>query len=123
MLPVTLFLLTAVTTTFLGAGPWYALAILTILGAHEFGHYFAARYHQVAVTLPYFIPMPLTFGTLGAFIQLKEPVPDRRKLFDIGVAGPLADRFYVMEHGRIVEKFEAAELQAKMPVLNQLLGV
>ena len=58
--------------------------------AHEFGHYFAARYHTVAVTLPYFIPMPLVFGTLGAFIQLREPVPDRRKLFDIGVAGPLA---------------------------------
>ncbi len=38
-------------------------------------------------------------------------------------AAPLADRFYVMEHGRIVERFEAAELEAKMPVLNQLLGV
>lgn len=68
----------------------FAAALLGILAAHEFGHYFAARYHKVAVTLPYFIPMPLTFGTLGAFIQLKEPVPDRRKLFDIGVAGPLA---------------------------------
>ncbi len=68
----------------------FAATLLGILTAHEFGHYFAARYHQVAVTLPYFIPMPLTFGTLGAFIQLKEPVPDRRKLFDIGVAGPLA---------------------------------
>lgn len=68
----------------------FAATLLGILTAHEFGHYFAARYHKVAVTLPYFIPMPLTFGTLGAFIQLKEPVPDRRKLFDIGVAGPLA---------------------------------
>jgi membrane-associated protease RseP (regulator of RpoE activity) len=68
----------------------FAATLLGILAAHEFGHYFAARYHKVAVTLPYFIPMPLTFGTLGAFIQLKEPVPDRRKLFDIGVAGPLA---------------------------------
>ncbi|MGL4650891.1 MAG: site-2 protease family protein, partial [Caldilineaceae bacterium] len=57
---------------------------------HEFGHYFAARYHKVAVTLPYFIPMPFGFGTLGAFIQLREPIADRRKLFDIGVAGPLA---------------------------------
>ena len=68
----------------------FALTLLGILGAHEFGHYFAARYHKVAVTLPYFIPMPFGFGTLGAFIRLKEPVPDRRKLFDIGVAGPLA---------------------------------
>ncbi len=68
----------------------FAATLLGILTAHEFGHYFAARYHRVAVTLPYFIPMPLGFGTLGAFIQLREPVPDRRKLFDIGVAGPLA---------------------------------
>jgi membrane-associated protease RseP (regulator of RpoE activity) len=75
---------------FLLSGLPFAATLLSILAAHEFGHYFAARYHKVAVTLPYFIPMPLTFGTLGAFIQLKEPVPDRRKLFDIGVAGPLA---------------------------------
>ena len=69
----------------------FAATLLGILGAHEFGHYFAARYHKVAVTLPYFIPLPLPpFGTMGAFIQLKEPVPDRRRLFDIGVAGPLA---------------------------------
>ncbi len=68
----------------------FAATLLGILTAHEFGHYFAARYHRVAVTLPYFIPMPLGFGTFGAFIQLREPVPDRRKLFDIGVAGPLA---------------------------------
>jgi membrane-associated protease RseP (regulator of RpoE activity) len=69
----------------------FAATLLGILGAHEFGHYFAARYHNVAVTLPYFIPLPLPpFGTMGAFIQLKEPVPDRRRLFDIGVAGPLA---------------------------------
>jgi len=68
----------------------FTITLLGILSAHEFGHYFAARYHRVAVTLPYFLPMPFGFGTLGAFIRLKEPVPDRRKLFDIGVAGPLA---------------------------------
>lgn len=68
----------------------FAVTLLGILTAHEFGHYFAARYHKVAVTLPYFLPMPFGFGTLGAFIRLKEPVSDRRKLFDIGVAGPLA---------------------------------
>jgi membrane-associated protease RseP (regulator of RpoE activity) len=68
----------------------FSFTLLGILVAHEFGHYFAARYHKVAVTLPFFIPLPVGFGTLGAFIRLKEPVPDRRKLFDIGVAGPLA---------------------------------
>ena len=68
----------------------FSATLLSILAAHEFGHYFMARYHRVAVTLPYFIPMPLGFGTLGAFIQLKEPILDRRKLFDIGIAGPLA---------------------------------
>ncbi|MBX3014417.1 MAG: site-2 protease family protein [Caldilineaceae bacterium] len=69
----------------------FALSLLAILTAHEFGHYFAARWHKLAVTLPYFLPFPLPpIGTLGAFIRLKEPVPDLRKLFDIGVSGPLA---------------------------------
>ncbi|MCL4238936.1 MAG: site-2 protease family protein [Anaerolineae bacterium] len=69
----------------------YALSVLLILGAHELGHYFAARFHGVHVTLPYFIPLPLGFfGTLGAFIQLREPVRNRKILFDVGVAGPLA---------------------------------
>ncbi len=75
---------------FLIQGWPFAATLLGILTAHEFGHYFAARYHGVKVTLPYFIPMPLGFGTLGAFIAMKEPISDRRKLFDIGVAGPLA---------------------------------
>jgi len=69
----------------------FAATLLGILLAHEFGHYFAARYHRVSVTLPYFIPIPLPpFGTMGAVIQMKSMIPDRRKLFDIGVAGPLA---------------------------------
>ena len=68
----------------------YALSIILILGSHELGHYFAARYHQVQVTLPYFIPMPLGFGTLGAFIQLREPMRNRKVLFDVGAAGPIA---------------------------------
>jgi membrane-associated protease RseP (regulator of RpoE activity) len=71
-------------------GP-YAFGVLLILGSHELGHYFAARRHKVAVTLPYFIPMPLpgSFGTLGAFIQLREPMRNRKVLLDIGTAGPL----------------------------------
>jgi membrane-associated protease RseP (regulator of RpoE activity) len=65
--------------------------MLAILLAHEFGHYLAARYHNTAVTLPYFLPFPGSLlGTLGAFIQLKEPPRNKRVLLDIGLAGPLA---------------------------------
>ncbi len=68
----------------------YAVALLAILVCHEFGHYLAGRYHKTAVTLPFFLPIPIGFGTLGAFIQLKEPPKNRRILLDIGIAGPLA---------------------------------
>ncbi|MGQ9908576.1 MAG: site-2 protease family protein [Candidatus Flexifilum sp.] len=70
----------------------YAISILLILGAHELGHYFAARHHRLAVTLPYFIPAPFIspLGTFGAFIQLREPIRNRNVLLDVGAAGPLA---------------------------------
>lgn len=75
----------------LGSGLPFAASLLAILLAHEFGHYLAGRYHKTAVTLPYFLPFPLSpFGTLGAFIQLKEPPRNKRVLLDIGIAGPLA---------------------------------
>lgn len=73
------------------AGAPFAIALLGILGVHEFGHYIAARWHGVAATLPYFIPMPFNgLGTMGAFIAVRSPMQDRRVLFDIGLAGPLA---------------------------------
>ncbi|MEN3026277.1 MAG: site-2 protease family protein [Chlorobiota bacterium] len=75
-------------------GLTYAVLILSFLGAHEFGHYFAARFHKVEVTLPYFLPVPLPFffpfGTMGALIRTLSPIRSRRVLFDIGIAGPLA---------------------------------
>lgn len=75
----------------LGGAVAFAASLLAILLAHEFGHYLAGRYHKTAVTLPYFLPLPLwPFGTLGAFIQLKEAPKNKRVLLDIGVAGPLA---------------------------------
>jgi membrane-associated protease RseP (regulator of RpoE activity) len=72
-------------------GLWYAIPMLTILGAHEFGHYGYCRKHNVDATLPYFLPAPLPFtGTLGAVIRIKEAFPSKRALFDIGIAGPIA---------------------------------
>lgn len=71
----------------------FAASLLGILLAHEFGHYLAGRYHKTNVSLPFFLPLPypLSFlGTLGAFIQMKERPKNKRILFDIGVAGPLA---------------------------------
>ena len=69
----------------------FAASLLAILLAHEFGHYIAGRLNKTHVTLPYFIPFPFSpFGTMGAFIQLKEPPRNRRVLLDIGIAGPIA---------------------------------
>ncbi|MCB0012548.1 MAG: site-2 protease family protein, partial [Anaerolineales bacterium] len=68
----------------------FSLSILLILGAHELGHYFAARYHGVPVSLPYFIPFPSIIGTMGAVIVQRAPAKNKRALFDVGAAGPLA---------------------------------
>jgi len=76
----------------LAEGLTFSAALLTILMAHEMGHYLACRYYGVSATLPFFIPAPPLFlaGTFGAFIKMKSPIPSRRALFDIGLAGPLA---------------------------------
>ena len=68
----------------------YSISLITILTAHEFGHYFAARYYRVKATLPYFIPFPSLLGTLGAVIRMSPYIPNRRALFDIAAAGPIA---------------------------------
>jgi membrane-associated protease RseP (regulator of RpoE activity) len=103
---------TVVTTTFAGALIWlsyvggtaltardfaygalyFSVPVLTILGLHELAHYFMARRRTIDASLPYFIPLPppFLFGTFGAFISIREPFPDKKALFDIGAAGPLA---------------------------------
>ncbi len=107
-----LFLVTFVTTTIAGMewttgtlGPYefellakglpYSISILIFLSFHEFGHYFAAKFHKVKATLPFYIPFPpiagfLNFGTMGAVIKTKSPVQNNKAMFDIGVAGPIA---------------------------------
>lgn len=108
----TLFVITFITTLIAGVewttgkmGPYsvqdlmtglpYAASVLFILASHEFGHYFAAVYHKVKATLPYFIPFPpiagfFNFGTMGAVIKTKSVVQNNKAMFDIGVAGPVA---------------------------------
>ncbi len=107
-----LFVITFITTVMAGTewvtgtmGPYdleslaiglpYSLSALFILSTHEFGHYFAAKYHKVKATLPYFIPIPpilgfLNFGTMGAVIKTKSEIPTNKAMFDIGIAGPIA---------------------------------
>jgi membrane-associated protease RseP (regulator of RpoE activity) len=101
-----LFGLTVITTTWAGAahqgvdlvqepgrfivGLPFSIGLLLILGVHELGHFFMARRHAMDVTPPYFIPVPFGLGTFGAFIQLRSSPANRRALFDVAVAGPLA---------------------------------
>jgi hypothetical protein len=74
----------------IGGGIGFAISILAILLAHEFGHYFVSRYHKTEVSLPYFIPFPNILGTLGAVILTKQIPKNKKTIFDIGIAGPLA---------------------------------
>ena len=113
LLHIGLFIATFVTTTLAGAewshgksifygefgwndfvgGMSFSIPFLLVLTVHEFGHYFAARYHNVNSSLPYYIPLPpfpLSIGTLGAVIRLRQRVPTIKQNFDIGIAGPLA---------------------------------
>lgn len=73
---------------------FFSIPLLTILGVHELGHYFVSKRHRVAASLPFFIPLPpnpvLPLGTMGAVISMREPIPNRKALLDIGIAGPLA---------------------------------
>ena len=104
---VILLVATVLSTLLVGATTWYRIplsagpvamleawpfvvAILGVLGVHELGHYVMSQYHDVDATLPYFIPFPSVIGSMGAVIRMKGRIPDRKALFDIGVAGPLA---------------------------------
>lgn len=75
--------------TALAPGFPFALALMTILLAHELGHYFACKHHGIRASYPYFIPAPTLIGTLGAFILMRSPIRSRRALFDVGASGPL----------------------------------
>src|SRR4030043_749848 len=88
LIHIVLFILTVISTWMTG-GPGYSIAIMLILLGHELGHYFMSRRYGIRATLPFFLPFPLSpFGTLGAVIRMKGIMPNRKALFDIGIAGP-----------------------------------
>jgi len=111
-LPPALFVATLASTMYMGAwhhayflvgfsddaarfallpGAWYSFTILAILGTHELGHYYACRYYRVDASPPYFLPVPIVpTGTFGAFIRIRQRIPTKAMLFDIGAAGPIA---------------------------------
>lgn len=87
---IVLFVLTIISTYLVG-GAYYSIAIMMILLAHEMGHYFMSREYGIPTTLPFFIPFPFSpFGTFGAIIKMRGLVINKKALFDIGAAGPLA---------------------------------
>lgn len=113
IIQIVLFVVTFITTTLAGAewtysksiffgmewehfvgGMAYSIPFLGILTVHEFGHYFTAKYHNIKVSLPYYIPMwfgiSISIGTMGAFIRIREHINSRLKYFDVGVSGPIA---------------------------------
>ena len=137
---IILFIATLISTTVMGAvmtganpftsfsglakGLPYSLTILTILGFHEFGHYFAARFWKVRATLPYFIPFPFSaVGTMGAVIKLKSPIPNKKALIDIGAAGPIAGFVVALAASAIgLHMSEIVTAQASDSVLYLPLG-
>lgn len=108
----------------------YSLALLLILLAHEFGHYFACRYHGVLCTLPWFLPAPSFIGTFGAFIRFRSPLKGRRELFDVGIAGPLAGFIFLLPAlgiglalSRVVPGLgEAGDARLGLPLAIQWIG-
>src|SRR5213594_3852451 len=68
---------------------FFSVPLLAILGCHEMGHYLVAKRYHVRASLPFFLPSIPPLGTLGAFISMRDPIPNRRALLDIGVSGPL----------------------------------
>lgn len=74
----------------------FAVTLLTILLAHELGHYFACRHHHIHSSYPFFIPAPTLIGTFGAFILIRSPIRSSRALFDVGASGPLVGFLFAL---------------------------
>jgi membrane-associated protease RseP (regulator of RpoE activity) len=113
-------------------GLQFSVPLISILLAHELGHFFACRYYGMRCTPPYFLPVPLSLaGTFGAFIKIKSQFLHRRALFDIGIAGPLAGFIFTLptlwigiSHSRLVPKgaFAHGSWSFGEPLIFRLFG-
>jgi membrane-associated protease RseP (regulator of RpoE activity) len=113
----------SIVSVFVNGWP-FALSMLAILAAHEFGHYLMGRHHGINVSLPYFIPFPLSpFGTLGAFINMKEVPRNRRQLLDISLAGPFAGLIVAIPVLYIGLKLSSLDVLQAAPPAGQMLSM
>ncbi|HSR51991.1 MAG TPA: site-2 protease family protein [Acidobacteriota bacterium] len=92
----------------------FSFCILAILLAHEMGHYLYCRYYRIRATLPYVIPVPIFFGTMGAVIRIREPFRNRRQLFDVGIGGPIAG-FVVLIPVLVLAMLWSSTIEAPSP--------
>ncbi len=153
---VVMLVLTAVTCLFAGAFLWvayvggsalnasaflwggleFAVPLMAILGFHELAHFLVARRHHVEASLPFFLPMPppfVIFGTFGAFISLREPIPDRKTLLDIGASGPIAGfilalpvtlyGLFLSQHSPVLPLSNCGPVFLSVPYGNLVFGV
>ncbi len=108
----------------------FALTLLTILLAHEMGHWFACRKHHIRASYPYFIPAPTLIGTLGAFILIRSPIRSRRALFDVGASGPVVGFCFAIPalaygilHAKVIPGLAAqSELVFGVPLALRFMG-
>jgi membrane-associated protease RseP (regulator of RpoE activity) len=108
----------------------FSLTLLTILLAHELGHYVACVHYRVDASLPFFLPAPTMIGTFGAFIRIRSPIYSRPMLFDIGIAGPLAGFLFLLPalgiglaYSKVIPDIATSgDLVFGVPLLERILG-
>jgi len=136
LLNLALFLLTFVSTLVVGAmragvdpikaprdifqGLPFSVTLLSILLVHEFSHYITSRHHGIEASLPYFIPAPTLFGTLGAFIKMRSSITTKNALMDIGASGPIAG--FLVSIAAVIIGLHYSEIHA-LPAQNSEMMV